>query len=91
MRTFFLSLSARLAAAALTLGMAGLAQAADTPNAPPADTAAHVGPQTASSGVSDRIDWNVDYPSQLGPEGPQADSHVRSANRADVNEQPGTH
>ena len=90
MRTFFLSLSARLAAAALTLGMAGLAQAADTPSAPATGAAAQIGMQDASSSRSDRIDWNVDYPSQLGPEGPQADSHARPTNSAALSGQPGT-
>ncbi|NII74103.1 hypothetical protein FHW84_002688 [Dyella sp. SG562] len=78
MRTSLLSFPVRLAAAALTLGMAIVAQATDTPTTPAADHAMHIGQPAAESDSADRIDWNIDYPSQLGPEGPQAGSNTHS-------------
>ena len=70
MRASLLSASFRFAAVALALGVAGAVQAAAAP-ARPAPTAIQQGKPPAADTA--RADGNIDYPSQLGPEGPAAD------------------
>lgn len=70
MRTSLLA-SFRLAAFALSLGLAGIAQAAATHDLPAASASVQDSQRHTASDGAARIDWNIDYPSQLGPEGPQ--------------------
>jgi len=76
--SLFSASSLRLAALALTFGLAGVAQAADTPDLSAKTPAMQDSQRVASGDAGSRIDWNVDYPSQLGPEGPQA-ANARAA------------
>lgn len=78
MRTSFLSISFRLAAA-LTLSMAGMAQAADTGQPSATHAEQRDSRQNARNETAHRVAWNIDYPSQLGPEGPQLSAHVQNA------------
>ena len=72
MRSSLLTISFRFAAVVLTFALAGVAQAADTHQVP-ATATVHDMQRAASDGNADTaIGWNIDYPSQLGPEGPRA-------------------
>lgn len=56
---------------ALAFGLSGAAQAFAADAASAASTPMQSGtPGIASHDANARADWNVDYPSQLGPEGP---------------------
>lgn len=70
MRASVLSASLRFAAMAMALGLAGAVQAADVPVQRATSAIQQSHPSAADTA---RIDWNIDYPSQLGPEGPVAD------------------
>jgi hypothetical protein len=70
MRSSIISLPFRFAAIALAIGLAGAAHAAAVSN-PPAPAAAQDGQRIAPDDTPSGVDRNVDYPSQLGPEGPR--------------------
>ncbi|GAA0700060.1 hypothetical protein ISN75_12015 [Dyella marensis] len=72
MRSSIISLPFRFAAIALAIGLAGAADAAAASNPPTPAAAAQDGQRTAPDGTASGVDRNVDYPSQLGPEGPRS-------------------
>jgi hypothetical protein len=84
MRSSTRSIAFRFAAIALAFGLIGTVQAADT------HTSATVqnSQQAAADGASEtRTDWNIDYPSQLGPEGPRVTTLTASQKDTSVERQ----
>jgi hypothetical protein len=68
MRSSTRSIAFRFAVIALAFGLVGAVQAADMHTS----TTVQNNQQATADGASEtRTDWNIDYPSQLGPEGPR--------------------
>ena len=78
MRSVLFSTALSFTAAALTLGLSGAVQATATHPSPHASAPVSADPRTAPNGDLDtRVDRNIDYPSQIGPEGPRTKANTR--------------
>ena len=76
MRSSTRSSARRFAVIALTFGLIGAAQATDTHQLSAVSAPAQN--QQQATAAETRTDWNIDYPSQLGPEGPRATTLTES-------------
>lgn len=81
MRSSALSIAGRFGVVALTFGLIGAVHAADARNLPSASADAQ-NSQQATDAIEAPADWNVDYPSQLGPEGPRVVTTAATRNGA---------
>ena len=79
--------SRRFTLLALAFGLAGTGQAFAA-DSMPAAMPTHVAMEAAeASSAQAGADWNVDYPSQLGPEGPSSNG-ARAGDRSVANVRP---
>lgn len=89
MRSSTRSIAFRFAAIALAFGLTGAVQAADTHKLPSASATARNNQQASADGAFEtRTDWNIDYPSQLGPEGPRTTTLTASQKGTSLARQP---
>ena len=85
MRSALFPASLRFVSVALALGLAGVAQAASAPPLPATSVTVQDDQRAATNDHLDtRIEWNVDYPSQIGPDGPRTQSSWTAATRDDA-------